>query len=174
MSRPLRSRCLWWKRDSCRVSPQGRYRPSRCRHDSGLKLPHPRPALRRPVFIHSFYCRHFRAWMARCTGPYFAYIRSTSAGWPLSSPRLRREIQVRVRARRGRRTQLRRVAVAKLAGAQAGSRQNALERTAPGHGPSYRRPSYRRPSYRPRWDRRGNKRPSPTLTAARNSKQSTA
>jgi hypothetical protein len=26
MSRPLRSRCLWWKRDSCRVSPQGWYR----------------------------------------------------------------------------------------------------------------------------------------------------
>src|SRR5690606_18473677 len=39
MSRPLRSRCLWWKQDSCRVSPHGRWRPSRHRRDRSSKLP---------------------------------------------------------------------------------------------------------------------------------------
>src|SRR5690606_5462735 len=40
MSRPLRSGCLWWKQDSCRVSPQGWCRPRRHHHDRSSKLPH--------------------------------------------------------------------------------------------------------------------------------------
>ena len=67
MSRPLRSRCLWWKRDSCRVSPHGRSRLCRYRRDRSSKLPHRGRPPGRPIFLSTRFVRSDKTFAS--TGP---------------------------------------------------------------------------------------------------------